>query len=123
MEAAEKSRQQTEQRNHFALVLTFIGFVLFGEGMITLRHAETLTPDPALSLFKFAGWFATAGWLLGHVFRWRTPVAKFVQTALLRVRSAGRLPVDGILEILLGGLFFIVLLVLGMVSLWAGTIQ
>lgn len=130
---------ESDARSPLIYALSVLGGALFLLGVLRLISDFTASvipdfgcflggrfdPTPALMCFKLAGWFVTAGWLLQYLpsalHRVTVGVRKPVQ--LQRFHTLLTLHGDGILEMLLAGLFFIVVLVLGMVSLWAGTIQ
>src|SRR5687768_17190217 len=86
-------RRRTEPGNHSALLLAGLGFVVFAQGMIYLVD-DARSPDRALGAFKLAGWFATAGWLLGHLHRPQSTLAKWVRLGFLRVQAFCRIPAD-----------------------------
>ncbi len=135
MEVQRTVRRQTEPggTSGLAPALTAVGSALFLLGVLHLS-AEVMVSgyvDPVwtgdttavLTYLKLAGWFATAGWLLQYLPRIRSGAAVQVRKPVQRLQEVLTTPGDGILEILLGGIAFIVLVLIGMVSLWSGTIR
>jgi hypothetical protein len=121
-------RQRAVPEDNSALILNLVSYALSALGVIYLigtNQLLALDPSPHSSViaFKFAGVCAAAGWLLGlYEKRWSL-IEERVRQWYLRVRAICGIPADGILEMLVGGLFFIVMLLLGMVSLWSSTMR
>lgn len=121
MAFAETDKLENERGNALAWSLTTMGGALFLLGFLRLifRFDYSADPAPALLLLRLAGWFAVTGWALTYfpfVGRWGRRVCR-------AARTWSRAPSDGVLEILVGGLIFIVVLLIGMVSLWSRTVR
>lgn len=140
MAAPVTSRRQAAPKNSSSRALTLVGFVLFAVGLIHLvieyqragtpplfclhcSYRATPSSGSALSAFKLAAWFATAGWLLEQYKRRQVPINRWFRKGCLRILAFYRIPADGTTEMLVGGIFFIILLLLGMVGLWSGTVR
>jgi hypothetical protein len=128
MAATRLGRQRGVPKDNSALVLTFVSYALSALGVIHLIgsiHPLALEPSPQSSViaFKFAGVCAAAGWLLGQYEKRWSRIDTMVRRWYVQVQAICRIPADGILEMLVGGLFFITVVLLGMVSLWLSTIR
>jgi uncharacterized membrane protein len=128
MAATGIRRQRGVPKHNSSLVLTLASFALSALGVIHLVGTDhSLAPDPSphssVVAFKLAGVCAAAGWLLEQYEKRRSPVNKWIRRWYLHAQAISRIPADGILEMLVGGLFFIIVLLLGMVSLWSSTVR
>jgi hypothetical protein len=102
-----------------AVFLPSVGAVFIG-----VPGDHTDDPSGASTCLRLAGWFVSSGWLVAHFRVARRAIATvWGGRRLQRVAALLSVSGDGILEMLLGGLFFIILLIAGLVSLWSGTIH
>ena len=117
--------QQTERNCALAWAMTALGGSLFLLGVLRLSAGlipqfQTVhlvgvcdVPDtdcaPVLVCLKLAGWFVTAGWVVERSVVWQTPLRRWLTAAVRRAQTLLKPPADGVLEVLIGGVLFIVL--------------
>lgn len=133
-----EQHQQGERNQALAWAMTALGGALFLLGVLRLLAGlapgnvpaylptcddSSADPTPALLCLKLAGWFVTAGWVVERSVVWRAPLQALASAAVRRALVLVRPPADGVLEILIGGILFIVLVLGGMVSLWSQTLR
>jgi hypothetical protein len=139
MSISKIGHRQREDNTALAWALTVLGGALFLLGILRLisGFADAYfpyfgctgvggpppDPTPALLSLKLAGWFVTAGWLLQYFPGVLKTATAWVIPSLRRLFRFLVTPGDSILEMLVCGVSFILLILVGMVSLWSGTLR